>query len=60
MKRIQIQCDTRGAPQTLALMLRKFLAARAFSMAWNRARTIGLLPTSSIWRPPGWTSRPKR
>ena len=39
-------------------MLQKIHAARAFSMVLNRSRTIGLLPTSRIWRPPGWTSKP--
>ncbi len=44
----------------LALMLQKFQLESAFSMAWNRFRTIGLLPTSSIWRPLGCTNRPAR
>ena len=31
-------------------------AARALSTVLKRSRTMGLLPTSSIWRPLGWTS----
>lgn len=27
-------------------------------MTLKRPWTIGLLPTPSIWRPPGWTSKP--
>ena len=29
-------------------------------MVLKRSWTIGLLPTSSIWRPPGWTGKPAR
>ena len=42
------------------LMLQKIQAARALPMVSKRSRTIGLLPTSSMWRPCGWTKRPAR
>ncbi len=29
-------------------------------MVWNRSRTVGLLPTSSIWRPYSLISKPAR
>ena len=29
-------------------------------MTWNGIRTVGLLPTSSIWRPFGRTNEPAR
>ena len=39
-------------------MLQKIHAAKALSMVLKRSWTIGLLPTSSTCRPPGWTSKP--
>ena len=44
----------------LTLMLQKIQAAKALSMVLKRSRIMGLLPTSSMWRPLGWTSKPAR
>ena len=57
-----IETPTAGVstPEMLTLMLQKIQAARALPMVSKRSRTIGLLPTSSMWRPCGWTKRPAR
>ena len=47
-------------PVTLTLMLQKIHAARSLSTVLKRSWTIGLLPTSSIWLPAGWTNNPPR
>jgi len=49
-----------GMVQILTSMLQKIQAASALSMVLKRSRTIGLLPTSIMWWPPGCTSKPAR
>ena len=56
----QLLRDALDLMRELALMLQKIQAARALPMVSKRSRIMGLLPTSSMWRPPGWTSKPAR